>query len=461
MEHLGYLLVTIVALTLITSVVSSVNPSYFAGLNALADNGEEKDDDNNSMDEQEDNNELVESMSNHSKATLETDDDHADLGVEIGDGDLEDDTYDVMFSCDSPNVDKEFADALEVKDGGGHFDTEVALSNGTYTGCEVKVGDLSATFASFSIMPEEENEHDDQEDDSEQGNNGHGNQNEHGMKGQEKDSEHKESTRLKAEDNGVEIEVEMKGLNMTDGSYDAVFACEKPVFNVTLDNAFEVNDGEGKLEERIGLTNGTYTGCDLSVEGTVVASFDKFTVSEDTEEEQNSQVEEKRHERRSQIISTINGTTIHERHQKAIPASPGEYQPDWNYTLEAIGLANSDGNKTDATVDVDLSVWKSNRALILLDVINGTVQVGDQTYTIKIGYALYSLQHNAMRVVALGVDDDGNISKLRLHGTAVNEDNEFPMESGSIDLTFEGSSGPIYNRSGDWELTLDGTVSVD
>jgi hypothetical protein len=34
------------------------------------------------------------------------------------------------------------------------------------------------------------------------------------------------------------------------------------------------------------------------------------------------------------------------------------------------------------------------------------------------------------------------------------------MESGSIDLTFEGSSGPSNNRFGDWELTLDSTVEA-
>jgi hypothetical protein len=469
MEHLRYLLAAIVAITLITSIVSSVNPSYFAGLNAFADDNEEEDDKNDNSDsnnqeddqheddeddsvtnkeEQGDNDKLVETLGNHSKATIETDNDHIGLEVEIEDGDLEDNTFDVTFSCESPNVDKEFTNALEVEDGNGSFDTDIALSNGTYTGCEVEVGDLSATFSSFSIISEE----DDEENDGENDNNTHG----QGTQEHEKDRDHKESSELKTEDDGIEIKVEVQDINMTDGSYDAIFACEEPDFNVTLDNAFEVNDGEGKLEETIGLANGTYASCDLSVEGTVLASFDKFIVSEDTED-QDSQVEEKRHERRSHIVSTINGTMIHERHNKSNPASPGEYLPDWNYTLEAVGVAN----ETDATVDMNLSVWKSNGAIILLDVIDGTVQVGNHTYTIKIGYALYSLNHDAMRVVALGVDDDGNISKLRLHGTAVNEDDEFPMESGSIDLTFEGSSGPMDNRFGDWELAVDGTVSAD
>ena len=48
MENLRYLLVAIAALTLVMSVVSGVNPNYFAGLSAFADHEEEEEDEDNS-----------------------------------------------------------------------------------------------------------------------------------------------------------------------------------------------------------------------------------------------------------------------------------------------------------------------------------------------------------------------------------------------------------------------------
>jgi hypothetical protein len=101
-----------------------------------------------------------------------------------------------------------------------------------------------------------------------------------------------------------------------------------------------------------------------------------------------------------------------------------------------------------------MSVWKSNRAIILLDVIGGTVEIEDQDYTVRIGYAFYSIQHDVMKVVALVTDDDGNVLKLKLRGSAVNDTDTFPMESGSIDLTFGGNVQ-------DSNLLLEATVEAN
>jgi hypothetical protein len=415
------------------------------------DEEHEEDDDNKGgpdREERKDKHNIVQSLGNNSKATLQIDDDEAELEVEIEDGDLDDETYDVMFACDSPDIDEEFAGALEIEDGEGEFETELALSNGTYAGCEVDVGGLSASFPSFTIMSHEGDDEEHDEEDEHKRGHGH---------------EAKFESKLKAEDDRVEIEVEVEGLDMTDGSYDAVFACEDPDFSLTLEDAFEVEDGEGEFEAEIGLANGTYSDCDITIEGTVLASFDTFTVSEETEDEQERKVEQKRKEKRERIVTTINGITIHEKHRSQNAASPGEYQPGWNYTLMANGTAmqragNETDNEADAEVLVDMAIWKSNRAIVLLDVINGTVHVDNQTYTVVLGYAIHVIQHDTIRVAALAVDDDGNIFKLKLRGSA-SDDAEFPMESGSIDLTFEGSSSP-HNRLGEWNLMLEGTIQA-
>lgn len=451
MENFRYLLVAIAALTLIMSVVSGVNPNYFAGLNAFADHGEDdnrgksgKDNDKEDEEYEEHESELVQSLGNHSKVSLEIDDE-VELEVEIEDGDLEDGHYNVTFACNSPTISEEFDQALDIEDGEGSFETDLSLSSQTYTGCKVEVGNLSATFPSFSIMVHEDEEEEEKE---------------------ERDHERKEKSKskLKTEEDGVEIKVELEGLEMEDGSYDAIFACENPAINMTLGNGFEVEDGEGEFEEMIGLPNNTYSGCDITVEGTVIASFDTFTVSEETEEEQEHEVEEKRKEKKERLVTTINGTRIHEKHRSENAASPGEYQPSWNYTLTANGTAlhrnqTETADDATATVDINMTVWKSTGAIILLDVIDGTIEVGNQTYTVVLGYALYTIHHDTLRLGALAIDDDGNVYKLRLSGSAVDSEAEFPMESGSIELNFEGSRGPP-DRFEDWQLTLEGTVEA-
>jgi hypothetical protein len=124
-------------------------------------------------------------------------------------------------------------------------------------------------------------------------------------------------------------------------------------------------------------------------------------------------------------------------------------------TLQVVG----DG---DVEVEIDMGVWKSNRALVLLSVLDGTVVVDGETYTVELGYALYSVNHDAMRIGAFVSDEDGNIYKLKLRGTATAEDAEFPMASGeSIDMTFEGNSGPARNSFSAWNLELEGTVEAD
>jgi hypothetical protein len=491
MDSLRYLLAAIAALTLIMSVVSTVNPGYFAGLNAFADHDDEEDDDNSgsSNDDSEeeeheddehdekdddsdedddddknrgkdrednDEDELVQTLGNNSKATLKIDDD-VELEVEIEDGDLNDGTYGVMFACDSPDVDEEFADALEVEDGEGEFEQDLPLTNGTYSGCEVEVGGLSATFSSFMVAANDDDEEDEderEEDDDDKR-----------EREKERERDLKKEFKLKADENGAEIEIEVEGLNMTDGTYDAVFSCEAPAFNVTLDNAFEVEDGEGKLEETIGLANGTYSSCEIAVQGAVLASFNTFTVSEESEDEQKQKVEENRKEKRIKIATTINGTTIHEKHRGQNASSPGEYESGLSYILSANGTAvhdvhnGTDDHEAEVEIDVDLAVWKSNRAIILLDVLGGTVEVENQTYTVVLGYALYSIQHDVFKLGALAIDGDGEVFRLKMSGNAVGDDAEFPMESGSLELEFEGTRG-TPDRLGDWELAMDGTITV-
>jgi hypothetical protein len=117
--------------------------------------------------------------------------------------------------------------------------------------------------------------------------------------------------------------------------------------------------------------------------------------------------------------------------------------------------------ETEVDVAMEMGIWKSNRALVLLSIQDGTVEVDDRTYTVELGFALYSVNHDVMRLGAFVSDEDGNIYKLKLRGIS-HDDTGFPRESGdSIEMVFEGNSGPARNSFSGWELDLRGTIEAE
>jgi hypothetical protein len=94
-------------------------------------------------------------------------------------------------------------------------------------------------------------------------------------------------------------------------------------------------------------------------------------------------------------------------------------------------------------------------------VTGGEIEIGNSTFSVEIGYALYSLNHDTLRLSALAVDSDsGDIVRLVLRGSAI-DDTGFPDASGeSIDLVFDGSSGPWKNEIAGSELLLEGSLQA-
>jgi hypothetical protein len=534
MDNLRQLLVAIAGLTLVFSVVSGTSPNYFSGYTAFAqdDEDEEEHDNNGSSDDEEDDHDKSDrhddedrSQDEHtvsaefgesSKVELEIDteieDDgteadsvEADLEIETEDEDLADGEHDVSLVCDAPDFEKAFDAPLVVEEGEGKFDQELLLANNTaYEGCTVGIGDLDVELPDFRVIASaDRDEHD--EDDDETGRDEDDDEEEVDDDEAEDDDDdngrgHGNESKIEMEDGGIEIEVEAD-VAMADGTYDALFTCEEPEVAMTLEDSLKVKQGEAKLDAEIQLVNGTYTGCNLESGDNVIASFDTFVVrqgeddddeddneerdqsgrdDDDEEDDDDNDVDEKRKEKRRSIVSTISASDEHRRRINASPASTGDYDPGWNYTLVADGIAtpreDSDelaellGNATvldalteeEVAVEMDMSVWKSNSALVLLSVLEGTVQVGGEQYTVELGYALYSVNHDAMRIGAFVSDEDGNIYKLKLRGTPVGDDAAFPTESGdSLDMVFEGNSGPARNSFSGWELDLRGTIEAE
>ncbi len=172
-------------------------------------------------------------------------------------------------------------------------------------------------------------------------------------------------------------------------------------------------------------------------------------------------VEKWRMERRQEIVAKESGEQIHQRHMEAAPASQSKYTPGLSYTLEATGTATSaQGESRNVSLTMDISIWKSNGAILILDVVGGTVRIGDETHDIELGYALYSIQHNALRSSSLVTADSGDVFVLKLRGIAEMEGVELPTTSGDpIALVFDEDNINKNTLDG-WKLTLNGTLEA-
>lgn len=73
------------------------------------------------------------------------------LTIEVEEGDLEEGDHNITFSCADPEINEEFVNALTVEDGEGEFQQDLELENGTYSGCEVSVGDLTVELPEFTV----------------------------------------------------------------------------------------------------------------------------------------------------------------------------------------------------------------------------------------------------------------------------------------------------------------------
>lgn len=450
---LAFVLAAVLSLSVLSGAIIAAPLSPVFADEQDDDNSGSNDDNSGSENEQDDSEESEEEHDEtedesedeqDDESELEVEDHGVNIKVEKKNLELDNGLYNATFSCTEPSTSMAFADAFEVDEGDGRLEVEFQLANGTYSGCEVSLDEpemLLASFDSFTVPAEEEANEEESED---------------GVEDEEDDEEETESkTKLKADNEGVEVEVEREDLTLEDGTYGVTFACTDPEVSMSFEDALEVEDGKGKFEADIALDMGTYSDCHVTVDETdvVLAGFDAFTVEED---EHRVEVTEKVKEKREEIISKVQ--EVRERIIEAKQDHPLPFASGLNYTLVATGVTEEE---EAVLAGVDLTAWKSNPEVVIMAVTGGDVQVGNSTYSVEIGFAIYSLNHDVLKVSALAVNSDtGEIARLLLRGSAV-DDTGFPDASGeSIDLLFEGKSGPQKNEIIDSELLLEGSLQA-
>jgi hypothetical protein len=390
MKTLDKLLTSILAVTLVFSVLSVANPYYFVvGPSAYAEND----------DEEKSNSDHGRNAAHDSDKEEHDDNDECnpedDVGEEAEQEGVNDDTEDETSAEEETDDDSESHDSDEETSSDVNDDEE---TNG---------------------QEEEDDVGEHEEESSEE-------ENEVGDESEQDESEDE------AEDND-------------DGSQDTDDAEETDE---------EQNDGDDQVEEHEKEN-------EVADEQESDDECNNQGRSEDEQEVTDEEIKEKQKERRQHIVESITGVQIHQRHLNAEPMSVGDYAPGLAYSLTAAGVADHGGVHT-VEVDMDIAVWKSNSAVVLMDVLGGTVTVEGHAYTVVIGYGLYNTHSDMMRVGALVVDEGtGDVFKLKLRGNAIGEDVQLPMNAGeALDLSFVGNSGPSKNEFAGAELDLEGTIAA-
>ncbi|AIF83558.1 ABC-type sugar transport system, periplasmic component [Candidatus Nitrososphaera evergladensis SR1] len=94
----------------------------------------------------------------------------------------------------------------------------------------------------------------------------------------------------------------------------------------------------------------------------------------------------------------------HKEHLAMGAAITEPYTANLNYTLVAVGSASQGQVKSslreDARITLNLSVWKSTKAVVSMDIMNGTVKIGNnKELQVHSGHAYYLINSHLMRII--------------------------------------------------------------
>lgn len=148
----------------------------------------------------------------------------------------------------------------------------------------------------------------------------------------------------------------------------------------------------------------------------------------------------------------------HTKHLAKNVHAVGPYTANMNYTLTATGtatLVSDNSTSKDATISIALSIWKSTKGMVAMDVMSGTVKIGkNETHSINTGNALYSIGAHKMMVNGLL---DGMDSRLTLK-IAVPKDSELPSRAKtSMQLNILSPESKLVSK---WFLKMQGEITA-
>ena len=97
----------------------------------------------------------------------------------------------------------------------------------------------------------------------------------------------------------------------------------------------------------------------------------------------------------------------HHEHLSFNETFSGPYTSNSNYTVTATGNATAISNESmieNASLTLHLSVWKSTHSVVSMDIMNGTIKIGNNQTQIYSGHAYYLLHHPRLLIYGFIVD---------------------------------------------------------
>jgi hypothetical protein len=163
----------------------------------------------------------------------------------------------------------------------------------------------------------------------------------------------------------------------------------------------------------------------------------------------------------------------HKEHISMHSSTVGPYAANMNYTLTADGTARSvsdNSTSISSSVSLDLSVWKSTKGLVSMDIMKGTINIGNETIPVHNGHAYYLIHNHQFRVLGFIVDKSNgnqgnetastNLKVLKLvAGSDKTGKNVLPTASSDAPLKINILS-PQSKLASEWFLKMDGEVKL-
>ena len=153
-----------------------------------------------------------------------------------------------------------------------------------------------------------------------------------------------------------------------------------------------------------------------------------------------------------------NAEARHLKHLAKNATTIDAYNANMNFTLTASGTAKSiaDNSTRDITITMDLSVWKSTKGQVSMDIMRGTIKIGDnETYDINAGSILYLIKPHKIVVTGFINSKDIRIMKLQI---AVPKDSELSTATAEKAMQLNILS-PRSKLASKWMLEMQGEIT--
>ncbi len=166
-------------------------------------------------------------------------------------------------------------------------------------------------------------------------------------------------------------------------------------------------------------------------------------------------------QRIGQEYSEVSAEQRHNEHLALGAMLTEPYVGTLNYVLTAEGSAvNNSGNATlGIRVSLNISAWKSTESLVSMDIMSGTMEVGEETLQVQSGNAYYLKKVHQVRIVAFVPVEDSGFRNfvLVLKGKATAGMLPVPDSAEPLRIEILGSQSKLLPG---WQVDMSGEIGL-